>query len=163
MLLLYPADVGLAMPLTLRSDIVEHHRGQVSLPGGAWEEIDASDWDTALRESQEEIGLDPTSVERLGALSCLHIAQSHFTVHPFVGYTDSSPQLVGDPAEVAQILRLPLALILDPEAKGEETRWWRERWTRIPYYRVEGHEVWGATAMILSELEALIRAEMADG
>lgn len=161
LLLIYPTDTGLALPLTLRSDTVEHHKGQVSLPGGAWEEIDGSDWKTALRESQEEVGLDPRNVERLGDLSSLYIAHSHFEVHPFLGYSDFAPNFVGDPAEVAEILRMPLALILDPKAKGEDTRWWRERWTRIPYYRVEGNRVWGATAMILSELEALIRAEMA--
>ena len=161
LILLYPTNAGLTLPLTLRSDTVEHHKGQVSLPGGAWEETDCTNWDTALRESQEEIGVDRGQVERLGALSCLYIAHSHFDVHPFVGYATSRPEFLGDPAEVAEILEMPLSRVLEPSAKGVCFRLWRGRRTRIPYYRANGHKVWGATAMILSELEKLIERELA--
>ncbi|MBC7235698.1 MAG: CoA pyrophosphatase, partial [Chloroflexi bacterium] len=159
LLLLYPQDGRLFFPLTKRTERVANHKGQISLPGGALEEGDRTLWDTALREAYEEVGVDPGAVEYIGQLTPLYIPASHYTVTPFVGYAPFKPLFVARAEEVAEIIEMPLDLLLDAEAKGKETRMMQGRLTQVPYYAYRGHVIWGATAMILAELETLLHEE----
>lgn len=157
LMLLYAEGGRLALPLTRRTETVRDHKGQISLPGGAVEIEDGSLWRTAIREAREELGL-ADEPQPLGALTPLYIAPSHFLVHPFVGRLDAPPAFQPEASEVAEVLALPLDVLLDPDAKREEWRLVRGRRTRVPFYAWEGRVIWGATAMMLAELEALLRA-----
>lgn len=158
LLALYERDGALRLPLTLRSNGVAHHRGQISFPGGAREAGDADLWETALREADEEIGLAPASVRRLGALSPLLIPASRFLVHPFVARLAAPPLFRPASDEVAEVIEFPLGLLLDPDARQEKQRLLHDQWTRVPFYRYGEHTIWGATAMVLSEFEVLLTA-----
>src|SRR5687767_8442733 len=94
---------------TVRTDTLPSHKGQISFPGGSIDEDDASARDAALRETQEEIGLDPGNVRVLGELDDTPTFVSGYVVHPFVGWLDEKPSLTPNPAEVAEILHVPLA------------------------------------------------------
>jgi 8-oxo-dGTP pyrophosphatase MutT (NUDIX family) len=133
------------------------HGGQIAFPGGRREEGDASLVDTALREAREEIGLDPGAVEVLGLLSPLTIAVSAFLVQPVLGLAASMPKLLPNPAEVRSIIEAPIAELLDPRSKAERELIVRGERLYVPCYLFGGALVWGATAMILSELEELLR------
>lgn len=156
LVLLYPAANGLAFVLTRRSEN-EHdvHSGQVSLPGGAREGNEAHE-QTALRETREELGvIEP--VEIIGNLASLYIPPSDFEVHPVVGYMNVRPVWRPDAVEVSEILECPLAWLLDDGRKVVED-WHLDGYDlRVPWYNVHGHKVWGATAIILSELEQRLR------
>lgn len=134
--------------LTRRSDDLPHHAGQISLPGGRVEDSDGGLVDTALREAREEVGLAADCVETLGQLGPFQTGTG-FIVHTVLGLVAEPPMLDPDPREVAGIVELPLAIVLDPSSyqphllrRGEKT---------YPGFAIdfEGHRVWGATACIL--------------
>ncbi len=154
--LFYPHQGQLYLPLILRPRYDGVHSGQVGFPGGGWEEMDADLTATALREAYEEIGVPPESVEVLGHLSELYILPSNFIVLPTVGWTPRRPDFRTDPYEVAKLLEVPLAALQDPANRHEETWQLRDRTAIVPYFSVENQVVWGATAMMLSELLALV-------
>lgn len=155
LLLLYPRNGELYFPLTRRVDQVEHHKGQISLPGGAQDEGESLR-QTALREAHEEIGIAPASVEILGQLSSLFVPPSNFWIQPFVGYIPHRPVFDAAAHEVAELIEAPLAALLD--ARTVHTEDWEIRgavWP-IPFYQFGPHKVWGATAMILAEFVAML-------
>ena len=159
LLLLYPLDGNggaLHLVLTVRTPELFHHSGQVSLPGGGWEEGDDSLEETALREAQEEIGVVADGLELLGPLTPLYIPPSDNLVHPFVAYAARRPTFEPDPVEVAELLEVPLRLLLDPATLREEDWTWRDAPLHVPFYAVGGHKVWGATAIVLAEFLALL-------
>jgi 8-oxo-dGTP pyrophosphatase MutT (NUDIX family) len=158
LILLYPLEGQWTLPLTRRTEHVATHKGQISLPGGAKEEYDASPWHTALREATEEIGVASAEVRCLGALSPLYIPPSNFHIHPYVGTAPVRPTFVLDAVEVAELIEMPLATLLDPAAHAEEIRTLRGRVVQVPFYRYQHHVIWGATAMVLSELEVMLAA-----
>jgi 8-oxo-dGTP pyrophosphatase MutT (NUDIX family) len=159
LLLVYPHDDTLHMALTVRGAELRNHTGQVSLPGGrvdTGESFEAA----ALREAQEEIGVEPSTVEVLGRLTPLHIPVSGFLLHPIVGYTSMRPAFQRAEWEVARIIEAPVTLLSDPAVVKREIR------TRIvkgqsidvdvPYFDIDGEKVWGATAMVLAEFCAIL-------
>jgi len=150
--------------LTRRTDDLRNHGGQIALPGGAVEPSDPSLWAAALREAQEELGIDdlPQEAAYLGRLSPSYVASSHFAVHPFVGWLPRDPSFAPCPEEVAEVLVPPVALLLDDSAKGEEVRLLHGQEAIVPYYRWQGQIIWGLTAMILSEFEVLLHQALAD-
>lgn len=157
--LLFPLGTGPhagepALVLTVRRDHLPDHPGQIAFPGGR-REPDETLRETALREAREEVALDPRHVHVLGALTPLYIPPSGFCVHPFVGTCRHAPTLRPTDAEVGRILRVPLARLLDPSTLVRETWTLRGARVEVPYFAVEGHTVWGATAMMLAELLAL--------
>lgn len=156
LLLLYPTHDVLHLVLTMRTSSLNHHSGQISLPGGGWEEGDASFQETALREAQEEIGIATDGLELLGPLTSLYIAPSNNVIHPFVAYTSRLPTFHPDPSEVAELLEVPLRLLVDPATRREEDWIWRGASLRVPFYAVGEHKVWGATAIVLAEFLALL-------
>jgi len=156
LILLYPRDGELCLVLTRRTDAVDTHRGQISFPGGSMDPgEDAAA--AALREAWEELAVDIAPLEVLGELSPLYIPPSGFCIYPVVAYAAERPSFVPNPGEVAEVLEVSLAHLLDPDTRGEEI--WPIRGTdvRVPFYRVGHHKVWGATAMVLCELLELIQ------
>lgn len=155
LVLLVPGPRGAAVVLTKRAGDLPQHAGQISLPGGALEGDEAVETG-ALREAQEEVGVDPALVRVLGILTPLHIPVSGFAVHPVVGVCDRPPALRPAHREVERILEVPLAELLDPARVKWTTRVRDGQAYDVPYYDVAGVEVWGATAMILAEFVALL-------
>lgn len=155
LLLLYPRDRDLAMPLTVRASGLARHAGQVSLPGGAMDPGETLG-QTALREASEEIGVDPASVRLLGELTPVHVIVSGFTLHPIVGVTDRRPAFVAAPGEVDEILEVALDDLRDASRIGRGTRIREGVAVEYPYFDLLGHQVWGATAMVLGEFICLI-------
>jgi 8-oxo-dGTP pyrophosphatase MutT (NUDIX family) len=149
LVLIYPGD-GATIVLTIRSEALSHHSGQVSLPGGAVADREAVA-DAALRESSEEIGVDPASVRVLGGLTPLDIPISGFLLHPVVGVTDRRPAFLPADGEVERILEVPVEHLLDPARVGFDHRLRDGVHYDVPFFGVGGEVVWGATAMVLSE------------
>lgn len=161
LLLVYPHDDTLQLPLTVRGSGLRNHTGQVSLPGGR---VDAGESfeDAALREAEEEIGVDPRTVELIGRLTPLHIPVSGYILHPVVGFTSMRPAFQRAEWEVARIIEAPVPLLSDPRTCKREMR------TRtvngqaveidVPFYDIDGEKVWGATAMVLAEFCAILSA-----
>ncbi|MFD1185375.1 NUDIX hydrolase [Pontibacter rugosus] len=157
-LLLFYKDGGkIKLPLILRPVYEGVHSGQIALPGGRREEADKDFYQTALREAYEEIGINPEDVTVVGHLSDLFVFASNHMVHPVVGYMNHKPAFLTDPREVDQLIEVSLSTLLDKSIRGI---------TNIvvsgnmeisaPYFDVDGHTVWGATAMMLSELLTII-------
>ena len=155
LVLLYPGAEGLRLALTLRTDRVETHRGQISFPGGSLDRGETAEA-AALREAQEELGIDPASLHVLGRLSSLYIPHSGFCVTPVVAYTRQRLRFTPNPGEVAEIIETPLEYLLAPETCCEETWELHGAPVQVPYYAVGPHKVWGATAMILAELAVIL-------
>jgi 8-oxo-dGTP pyrophosphatase MutT (NUDIX family) len=131
------------------------------LPGGRREDGEPLQ-ETALREAHEEVGIDPRAVSLLGSLASLYILPSDFEVFPFVGWHEGMPAFVPQLSEVAEIIEVPLAHILDERLRQEEV-WERKGVSMIvPYFQIGEHKVWGATAMMLSEFAERLR-EQSDG
>jgi len=158
LVLLYERESGLVMPLTRRAQTVEMHKGQISLPGGAREPQDASFAQTALRETCEELGIPEEAIELLGSLTPLYIPPSRFCVYPYVGYARHTFPLHPDPNEVAEVIEVPLEHLLDPATRQVEIHFRHRQRFQVPIYEVAHHKVWGATAMILAEFLAMLRA-----
>lgn len=157
LLLLYPHAVSGHWHLSLikRPDYDGVHSGQIALPGGR-READETLVETALREAQEEIGIDSQRVEILGRLTAFYVFASNHLVYPYIGVSADHPQFTPCAVEVAQIIEAPLQRLLDPATLRRETRELRWGPAHIPYFDVDGHKVWGATAMMLSEFIELI-------
>ena len=153
--LLYPQRDQVWLPLILRPTYSGVHSGQVGLPGGGFEQSDADLAATALRETYEEIGIHASQVTLLGALSPLYVFASDYIVQPFIGWTDQQPDFHPDPYEVAKLIRTPLAAFLDPANHAEEMWQMRKRDVLVPLYNIQDQVIWGATAMMLSEMLAL--------
>ena len=154
-LLLYPRDTDVAMPLTIRASGLARHAGQISLPGGASDDGETLS-QTALREAAEEVGVDASAVRILGELTPVHVVVSGFTLHPVIGVTDKRPDFVAAPGEVDQILEVSLDDLRDASRIGKHTRIREGVAVEWPYFDLMGHQVWGATAMILGEFICLI-------
>ena len=157
LLLLYPSADELWLPLTVRSSRLTTHRGEISLPGGGSDPEDDGLVQTALREAWEELGISPATVEVLGTLTSFYIAPSNNTLTPVVGLSATEPALQPDPDEVEAAFSVPLRALLDPATAREEV--WEHRGVsmRVPFFALEGYKVWGATALLLSELVARLR------
>jgi 8-oxo-dGTP pyrophosphatase MutT (NUDIX family) len=156
--LLYPngQEGELHLVLTRRTDTVGNHRGQISFPGGRVDPDDLSTAHTALREACEEIGVCERDVRLLGDLTPLYIPPSDFRIYPHVAYVPCRPEFRVQPAEVAELLEVPISHFLDASNSAQEEWFVSGAPRQIPYYLVGGHKVWGATAMVLAELAAVM-------
>ncbi len=155
--LLLPGEDGTpAIVLTVRRQDVPDHAGQISFPGGQREGSEPLT-ETALREANEEVALNPQSVTMLGTLTPLYIPPSNFCVHPHVGVVNHNPCLVPTDREVERVLQVPLHLLLDPETRVVEPWTLQGTTVEVPYYDVESYTVWGATAMMLAEMLAVVQ------
>ena len=155
LLLLYPHETGAAVALTVRASGLAHHPGQISLPGGATDPGETLA-QAALREAAEEIGVDPAAVRVLGELTPVHVLVSGFTLHPLVGITDRRPDFLPAPDEVEEILEVSLEDLRDASRIRQGTRIREGVAVEYPYFDLLGHQVWGATAMVLGEFICLL-------
>lgn len=157
LVVLYDKDGQTHLILTRRRDDLNDHAGQISFPGGRRED-DENLQMTAVREAEEEIGLDPASLTILGRLTCLYIPPTDYEVHPFVAWHEGRPTFRRQAEEVAQIIEVSLAFLLDPTNRFEEYWDYRGMTVQVPFYLIGRHKVWGATAMMLSEFLERLRA-----
>ena len=134
-----------------RSRKVEHHKGEISFPGGICEELDGSFERTALRETHEEIGMHPEDVRVLGLLDDMRTQSTGYRVTPVVGVIPYPYPFALSAREVEQIITIPLAHLLDADNGGEESVMREGKSYRGHVYRYEGYVIWGATARILTE------------
>lgn len=155
LLLVHESEREACVVLTLRSDRLSRHRGQVSLPGGAMEPGE-SPAEAAIREAVEEIGIDAGAIEVLGEITAFHVPVSRFIVHPVVAFSEQQLSVRAASPEVERIIEAPVSRLLDPAALAIEPRVLDGLLYEVPYFDVAGHKVWGATAMILSEFAALL-------
>ena len=134
------------------------HSGQLAFPGGKLEPADSGLLAAALRETQEETGIDISGVEILGSLSEIYIPPSHFIVQPFVGWAEEVPDLHPDPREVEEVLLEPLSRLLHPDNRRMQRIYMPtfKAWIDAPAMDVQGHILWGATAMMVHEFRAAV-------
>jgi 8-oxo-dGTP pyrophosphatase MutT (NUDIX family) len=157
LILLYPFAGGIGLVLMLRPEYRGIHSGQISLPGGKFEETDESLIFTAIREAKEEIGIDPSRVQVIGQLTEMYIPPSNFLVTPVVGYQASQPRFTADPIEVAKIIEIRLDDLLDERKyKMKKMKLSLGFSLKVPSYCIDDNIIWGATAMILSELKEIV-------
>jgi 8-oxo-dGTP pyrophosphatase MutT (NUDIX family) len=162
LVLLYPWDQSAHTVLIKRKAYEGVHSAQVSFPGGKHEDTDSDFAMTALREAQEEVGVDAGVIKVICRLSQLYIPPSGFLVYPFLATTEERPAFKPDPKEVESIIELNLSdLLQDRLVKSKQMTLGSGLTTSIPYFDFHGHIVWGATAMILSELKELLRRLLA--
>ena len=138
-------------PLILRPGNQGPHSGQISLPGGKREPGESLE-ETALRETEEEIGLDASRIQELGKLTPLYIPVSGFAVHPFVGWFSDAPRFRRDPLEVDEILFYDLLRLSHPDFRTVFDFSYNGTNFQSPGFKLEDRVIWGATAMILMEL-----------
>lgn len=158
--LLYPVDDELHVLLMKRREDKTAHSGQVSFPGGSYDETDADLRATALREAQEEVGIMSSDVEILGQLTSLYIPVSNFNVYPFVGYAKQRLEYNLSHNEVAYTLEVPLKDLLHADRKTV-TEVISPKFPDVKrkvnaYVLHDNTIIWGATAMMISELEAVL-------
>ena len=153
--------------------MVEHHKGQISFPGGGVSDGDANLWETAIRETEEEIGVPRASVRILGALpegsSFIPLMTlgalpkletvTDFEVSPFVGAIPYPVAFAPHAGEVESIIEVPMSYLLDPMVVEERAVKWKGRELMTLVYHYRGHAIWGATARILTDLLAVMRGE----
>lgn len=155
LILLFRRDSGWYFILTERSGDVEHHRGQISLPGGAREGQESSE-ETALRETEEELGIARDTISVVGRLSPIFIPVSGFRVRPVVGWSTGELDLSPDPVEVRSVHFASVAQLLDEGSIRREIREIRGRKVEVPFFQFDGVQVWGATATILGEFREVL-------
>ncbi|MDQ4075354.1 MAG: CoA pyrophosphatase [Chloroflexota bacterium] len=161
LLLLYLLDGEIHTVLTRRSDSLSNHAGQISLPGGRLDPGE-SVTEAAVREAWEELGVVPEELDILGHLSELYIPPSNYCLTPVIAATHRRPDFEPHDAEVAELIETPVRRFTDPANRHEETRFIAGKQRSAPYYRIGPHKVWGATAMILTEMAALWNELMND-
>jgi len=147
---LYERDGAHHVLLQVRTELVEHHKGQISFPGGAVDEGDVDLEMTALRETEEEIGLAREDVEVLGQLDDI-VTISNFVVTPYVGLVTRPAPYPFAPSgyEVAELLEVPVPHLLRPDTINREPVPWRDRLVPPPSYTFEQHVIWGATGRLM--------------
>lgn len=136
----------------------DRHAGQIGLPGGKAEESDSSHEETARRETEEEIGIKGVDIDVLGALTPLYIPVSNFQVYPFIGYLDYKPAFNRQVEEVDDILEIPFSTLLKKENRQTKDMRFGENviLKDVPYFDLGEHVLWGATAMMMSEVVAVV-------
>jgi 8-oxo-dGTP pyrophosphatase MutT (NUDIX family) len=158
--LLFPIEEALHVLLIRRVDDGKAHSGQIGFPGGKQDPWDADLKSTALREANEEVGIMSANVDILGSLTPLYIPVSNFQVYPFVGYSATKPEYNISQSEVAEVLEIPITDLLHPEHKtvvNVTSPVMPEIIRSVRAYKLPDNGIiWGATAMIISELETLL-------
>ncbi len=157
MILLFPQDNTIKTLFIERPVYEGIHSGQVGFPGGKYEDDDVDLKQTALRETYEEVGVHPEKIEVIGQLTDLYINPSNFLVSPFIGYTNHVPNFIANEREVKKIVVYNLFDLNNKNLIAEKEIRFTDGFTSTtPYYEIEGLTVWGATAMMVSELNVVI-------
>lgn len=154
---LYEHDGQPRIILTKRTETLAHHKGQISLPGGRWEEEDGDLVTTALRETHEEVGIPPQAVRVLGSIDDVHTIATDFIITPVVGALRFPPTTEPNPIEIARVMEVPLAEVLAHDAGLADGLGPLEL-----RYPLDGEDVWGATARILRGFCRVVRCALED-
>ena len=156
LLALYPVDGELRIVLQKRSQHVEHHKGEISFPGGMVDEDDESRLETALREADEEMGINPGDVQVLGRLDDTPTI-SDFMISTFVGTIPYPYKFTPSDIEVAEVLLVPVSHLRKPSSFRDDVRLEDGEFHRMPIYVYDGHVIFGATARILEQFLSLTK------
>jgi len=156
LILLFPVIQDIRFFLTKRTSVVQYHKGEISLPGGAWEKGEQL-WGTALRETNEEIGVREEHIQFIGKLTPLFAPVTGFLIHPFVGWMDDEPETSPDPTEVESLFSASVLSLTDQNSCRCEERTIRGFVFDVPYFQLNRQKVWGATSMILSEFKTVLK------
>lgn len=151
LILMYPYYGDIYLPLIVRPAYDGVHSGQIAFPGGGYELHDRNLVNTALREAQEEIGINARDVRVLGQLTQVFIPPSNYLVQPVVGMLPYKPDFFPDPLEVAGLIEVDVSLLSDKTIVGLKEMIVRGAKIQAPFYDVMGNTVWGATAAMISE------------
>ena len=157
LILLYPYNDSVYTVFMQRHNYDGVHGGQISFPGGKMEESDENTICTAIREAQEETGIDPEKISVIGTLTPLFIPVSNMIVTPVVGWTDTKPVFIHHPEEVVFLIDADIKMFLDPAIIKSKPFNIRGEMVSIRYFDYDGNVIWGATAMILHELLTIIK------
>jgi len=155
LILLFEYEGELCFVLTKRAHTVEHHRGQISLPGGVQENGEDLSF-TAKRETHEEIGFHPDKINIIGEISSLFVIVTGFNIQPYIGIFNSVFEPIPAPNEVASVFSVPIRNLINEENMKTESRNIRGYNVDVPYFHFNEYKVWGATAMILSEFKTVL-------
>ena len=158
MLLLYRKDGEHCILLNKRTDEVEHHKGEISFPGGAMDDGDESLLHTALRETEEEMGIQPEHVELLGEVDDVPTS-SNFLISTYVGTIPYPYDFKPSEIEVADVLEVPISVLMDPDSGRDEVRIVDGKLVSSPAYAYQGHLIYGATARVLRRFLELLESE----
>jgi 8-oxo-dGTP pyrophosphatase MutT (NUDIX family) len=157
LLLVFKNEINKLTTVLMKRPTYEgHHSGQISFPGGKSEAIDTSHRETALRESYEELGIPPNKVEIIGQLTDLYIPISNFIVHPFIGYCAEKPVFKINKKEVNYLIFCTLQQMIKLNISFTSMSY-KSNTYKVPYFDISNEMVWGATAMILSELIEILK------
>ena len=159
MMLLIPCQDDLVIPFIRRTNVGKYHGGQIALPGGKSEPEDGNNLNTALRECEEEIGVSPKNITIIGQLSDVYIPLSNFNITPFVGTIPEMPNFALSKDEVEEMIIIPLNDLLDDRNKTSQALYRQEQKIIAPGYKIGKNFIWGATAMMIAELEAMVKNE----
>ena len=157
LVILTPHRADAALVLTRRGGHLREHSGEIAFPGGRLEG-DETAHQGALREAHEELGLAATSLKIIGQLHTVYVPRSNHSVTPIVAWCDTLPTLSPNPSEVAEVFLAPITPLLAPDALAYEERDIRGETVIVPYFMVHNHRIWGATALMMCDLLARIRA-----
>lgn len=158
MMLFYPKNGITHLVLIVRNSYKGVHSAQIAFPGGKYEAQDEIFENTALRETHEEVGIHPNSMEIIKTFTPMYIPPSDFMVHPFLGISKEEIVFIPDPKEVANIIELPLTVFLsDTIITDTKLTTSYANDISVPAFKIEEHIVWGATAMMLSELKDVLK------
>lgn len=156
LILLYPYQDDIHFILTERTNEVQHHKGQISLPGGSWENGEQLH-ETALRETEEEIGIPADKTKIIYELTPLFVKVTGYMIHPFVAYITQKPHIVPDQNEVNNVFTASISELMNPANQLTELWTIREIPVDVPFFKFGKYKVWGATAMILSEFRYCLK------
>ncbi len=150
-------DEALHILFTKRSQEVEHHKGEISFPGGTLDDNDSSLLDCALRESHEEIGLRPEDTQIIGLLDDFRTVVTHFVVTPFVGRIPYPYPFQVSEYEISELIFIPISSLLDPSNHAKKDKTGGDgRLYHLDYFYYQEHTIWGATGFILKQFLELV-------
>ncbi|WP_395061750.1 NUDIX hydrolase [Flavobacterium sp.] len=158
MMLFYPKGNIAHLVLIVRNSYPGVHSSQIAFPGGKFEETDADLMETALRETYEEVGIHPDKIKVIRSFSSIYIPSSNFLVYPFLGVSTKELNFKLQEDEVAGIIEMSLSMLLDDSVictKTIESSYSKS--INVPVFQIYEHSVWGATAMMLSELKEALK------
>ena len=158
MMLLYPKGLETHVLLIERATYKGVHSGQIGFPGGKYEREDADLLHTALRETQEEVGIEDKDIQIIQPYTKIYIPPSNFFVQPYLGISQKELLFIPDAFEVANIIELPLDILMeDQSVQTVEMKTSYASWTQVPAFVYKDYTIWGATAMMLSELQETLK------
>ena len=158
MIVLFMNEGELHTIFTIRSEQLSQHKGQISFPGGKYDDEDRTLEHTALRETNEELRMDTSNIKIIGQLTDLFIPHSNFRVSPFIGFMEEIPTISPNEAEVQGVIYATVESLLDPSNINKGTFGTRDGIEiTAPYFNIQGKRIWGATAMITAELVVILK------